>query len=217
MNLLCSYEMSLLLGSLLASWAMSAFFEGLVWHQILKRRLGNIRAFTVLGYMSFIQVISTPLSFGIAILFFGLFISPVLSLSLTVLLHLGLNLAYNPWGVFIGFFVIPIFLEFWFWHSGTKWFLELPGKTTNDLGPLNHWQYIGASTVIANSCTFLLGTLTSFSIFIGAMFLYLTSIIFLLMIGIFLWFLFSTIQQRDWRNQHPPHYRIQSLRGGTTP
>ncbi|MFW9985425.1 MAG: hypothetical protein ACFFDJ_02555 [Candidatus Odinarchaeota archaeon] len=217
MNLLCSYEMYLLLGSLLASWAMSAFFEGLVWHQILKRRLRNIRAFTVLGYMSFIQVISTPLSFGIAILFFGLFISPVLSLSLTVLLHLGLNLAYNPWGVFIGFFIIPIFIEFWFWRSGTKWFLKLPGKTTNDLGPLNHWQYIGASTVIANSCTFLLGMLTSFSIFIGTMFLYLTSIIFLLMIGIFLWFLFSTFQQRDWRNQHPPHYRIQSLQGGTTP
>ncbi len=217
MSVLYSYEIYLLLGSLLASWAMSAFIEGLVWHQILKRQLGNIRAVHILGYMSFVQVISTPLSFGIAILLFGLFISPITSPSYTVLLHLGINLAYNPWGVFIGFFLAPILLEFWFWRSGTKWFLQIPGRTTNELGPLNHWQFIGATTVIANSCTFLLGMLTSLSVFISALFLYLTSIITLFMIGIFLWFLFTTFQQRDWRNQPPPHYRIQLLWEGVLP
>jgi hypothetical protein len=217
MNLSCSYEIYLLLGSLLASWALSTFFEGLIWHQILKRQLRYIRVIPILGYMSFIQVISTPLSFGIAISFYALLIRPVRVPLYSILLHLGVSLASNPWGVFIGFFIIPILLEFWFWRSGVNYFVQNQERSANAFGALTRWQYIGASTIIANSCTFLLGMMIGFSVYIGAFFHFFTSIIALFMIGVFFWFLCTTPRKRDWENQHLPYYRMQFLRGGDAP
>lgn len=179
--------------SLIGSWGISAFIEGTIWYLIIKRQMGYTKYFQVLGWMSLLQTISTVLSYGITLMFFGLllWISPLPSYFDIIFAS---SFVYNPLGVFFGFFLVPVLFEFWLWQGGLRWLQQSLGQPENMLEAIMKWQILGSGTVIANACTFLLGILVG-SPFIVWGLIGSGPYFVLFMVIVFLWFVVSTFQE----------------------
>jgi hypothetical protein len=176
--------------SLLASWAWSTFVEAIVWTVILHRQGVRQRFMPLVGWVALVQILSTTLSFGVALAIYGTFIWVLPIPYYFDILQQGVNLFWNPGGVFLGFFVVPILVEFFIWHQSWRWFLVNHRITAQYTGVQLTTLMLLAGVVIANACSFLFIFLIGFS-YLQFFFVIYGSFLILLIFGILLWFLCS--------------------------
>ncbi|MDO8055439.1 MAG: hypothetical protein Q6361_01120 [Candidatus Hermodarchaeota archaeon] len=142
--------------SVFLSWGLAILIEGRLWVWFAHKSANAATFETTLGRIATIQCISSPLSYGIALLF-----SPAIPARIlweyppdpSVPLILLQSLTWNPWGIFLGFLIIPTLLEALFWRKILK-------KTHPDK-PI-HW--VLQRSALANTTSFLVGVGISYLI-----------------------------------------------------
>ncbi len=181
----------LFITSILASWAWSTFIESIVWIYILNRQGARERFTVVVGWMALVQTLSTALSFGVAFVVYGAMIWLLPMPLYFDIYQQAVSILWNPVGVFIGFFLTPILLEFFIWHQGWRWFQVTMRISAQHEEVRFTTLILLAGVVIANACSFLFIFLISIVNFL---------LIFVMVIGCFLvfiifanllWFLYS--------------------------
>ncbi|MFX1508697.1 MAG: hypothetical protein ACFFBR_00185 [Promethearchaeota archaeon] len=177
--------------SLLASWAWSAFLESIAWTVILYRQGVRQQFMPLVGWMGLVQILSTPLSFGVALVIYGALIWVLPMPYYFDILQQAVNLFWNPVGVFLGFFMVPILLEFFIWHQGWRWFVFNNRITIQYTGVQFSTIMLLAGVVIANACSFLFIFLIGFSYLIFIFVIFIGSFLILIVFGVLLWFLWS--------------------------
>jgi hypothetical protein len=197
MNYLClPYGLQALIFMIFTSWALSSLIEGLIWYVIVKNQVGKVRLLSVFGWMGLIQLVSTPLSYGVAIVIFGMtqFFTPNW---LDAHILASTSIVSNPLGVFVGFFIIPLILETGLWFAGLRKVGEVDDQT-REAGMLLSKEVLLFGVIITNVASFILGIgigviwVTQYSIWVTFVVGFLFTCVFVMFI-VFVFFIVTQI------------------------
>ncbi|MFX0169934.1 MAG: hypothetical protein ACFE89_11340 [Candidatus Hodarchaeota archaeon] len=178
--------------ALLLSWASSTLIESIVLEWLLHRQGNQTRFVAVMGWTSVVQVLSTPFSFAVALIIFGGMIGILPLPQYLDVLQLSFSLLWNPLGFFLGFFLVPVVLEYFLWRG--SWLQinskENPAKLAVRIPPSKLFCFSGV--IIANACSFLFAFLLQASLLPYPFALYGGLTFVVLIVGVFVWFLYTT-------------------------
>lgn len=143
----------------LISWAMSAVIETAVWYSIIRNKVGSSKFISILGWMTLVQAVSTPLSFGTALILHGFQLGLLPLPRYIDMIFNAISLAWNPIGVIIGFCVIPVLFEFGLWRYSLNWTSRDENKSVIQLKTNLSLKILVSGAIAANIISFFIGVL----------------------------------------------------------
>lgn len=134
-------------------------FEAVVWKRVLQREIGPVNSLSLVGWIGLVQVISTPLSVGMALLGHLVTFNPSYSLTDYDPLFWPFRIYLNPFGALLGFLVLPILVEIILWQESARMVRFSPHRFVVDYTRVITPKMIVKNTCLANAVSFSIGAL----------------------------------------------------------
>lgn len=142
---------------ILVSWALGTYLEVVFWKVIIFRRIGKLSYFFTLGSLALIQVASTPLSYGFALIVNVFLRESPLQPDYFNILYVFLDINVNPIGLIVGFLILPIIVEWAIWQHLVKYIRSTREIARTPLPNPPKTQHVLSTSLLANSFSFMIG------------------------------------------------------------